>query len=196
LAQVPSTATAATATITPPAGGPEPPEGTTIIMLEGPWTSPANRGRGFTVPSSATANSIYLIRVTADTPQGPVQSDLITLTISGGAAIPCLPVSAWFQGHGTTERNITAAAGATITVLARPFGTVTVVRANIQGTPAPPQGSTITLATGSWPSPATRGGSFTIPATATSGTVYAVRVVATFSTGCDGNAPPITVTVQ
>jgi hypothetical protein len=192
-AAVPAGTTDAQAIITVPSGAPAPPEGTTLQLLGGTWTPPANRGRAFTVPSGAAVGTTYRIQVTAQTSGGTLQSDPLTLTVTGG--VPCSPVSAWFSGYSTTEREITAAKGATVTVLARPFGTATAVQANIQGTPAPPEGSVIALTTGTWPSPATHGGTFTVPTGAASGTEYDITVIATFST-CQGVSPVITVTVQ
>lgn len=192
-AAVPAGTTDAEAIITVPSGAPAPPEGTTLQLLAGTWTPPANRGRAFTVPSGAAVGTTYVIQVTAQTSGGALQSDPLTLTVTGG--VPPNPVSAWFAGYSTTQRDITAAKGATVTVLALPFGTPSAIQANIQGSPAPPEGSVISLSTGSWPSPATYGGSFTVPTGAATGTVYYVTVVATFSGG-QSVSPVMTVTVQ
>lgn len=80
LAEAPDTATSVQATIEGPPGEPLP-DGGTITLVQGPWTAPATWGRGFTVPPNATTGTVYDIRVTAETPDGPVQSDLIRLTV-------------------------------------------------------------------------------------------------------------------
>jgi hypothetical protein len=196
-AQVPDGTTSTLATIVVPEGAPAPAEGTTLQLLAGTWTSPANRGRAFTVPSGATVGITYYVQVTAHTSSGDLSSELLALTVTGG--VPPSVIPAWFDGH-ILERDITAAKGASITVLARDaFGTATAVQANIQGspagTPAPPQGSVIPLNAGSWPDLATHGGSFTVPTNANSGAVYTVVVVATYPSS-QGVSPTLTVTVQ
>ena len=81
VAEAPDTATSVQATIEGPPGEPLP-DGGTITLLETPsLTPPMTHGRGFDVPAGATTGTVYEIRVTANTPSGPVQSDLMTLTV-------------------------------------------------------------------------------------------------------------------
>ena len=210
LAEAPDGSTNVQATIEGLPGEPVP-DGGTIILLEGPWTSPATHGRSFRVPVDATSDSTYDIQVTADTPSGPLESDVMTLTVGAETPVPCLAVPYWFGGHDGYTRVITEPAGATVTVLAKvtvPGGwSLTSVRATIEGSPegspVPPEGSVIGLAAGTWPDPddlATHGGTFTVPSGAASGTTYDIRVVANLvgpEGPCQGTSNPmLDLTVQ